>query len=286
MDAPRPPDDNAPVDATPFVGIVGALPGPPRRIRVGRYADLLRTLGLVDPVPASFRFVCAAAWRALAEGVERVDVASSVEALLDVDEALVVCGVAAPPQSPQKAERLWLFDAPEPPAPAGTVPPGMTGLWPWVRLVLPGLPAPVALPPSVLAAGLFATGRVASTYAAEPVPSVVTPSGPDWVRLTPMGRRRVLGLDPPPARPGAVPQFGPGAASDWWRKATAASCDDRCGCRTGGASQSQSTHRETRSPAPRERSAACLDRRNAVLRLKQLLNACLPEMMWNSGGRS
>jgi hypothetical protein len=214
MDAPRPPDDNAPVDATPFVGIVGALPGPPRRIRVGRYADLLRTLGLVDPVPASFRFVCAAAWRALAEGVERVDVASSVEALQDVDEALVVCGVAAPPQSPQKAERLWLFDAPEPPAPAGTVPPGMTGVWPWVRLVLPGLPAPVALPPSVLAAGLFATGRVASTYAAEPVPSVVTPSGPDWVRLTPMGRRRVLGLDPPPARPGAVPQFGPGAASD------------------------------------------------------------------------
>lgn len=214
MDAPALPDDNDPVDANPFVGIVGALPGPPRRIRVGRYGDLLRTLGLVDPVPAPFRFVCAAAWRALAEGVERVDVASSVDALQEVEEALVVCGVTAPPQAPHGAERLWLFDAPEPPDPPGTVPPGMTGLWPWVRLVLPGLPAPVAMPPSVLAAGLFATGRVASTYAAEPVPSSHTPTGPGWVRLTPMGRRRVLGLDPAPARPGAVPQFGPGAASD------------------------------------------------------------------------
>jgi hypothetical protein len=214
MDAPFQPDDNVPMDANPFVGIVGTLPGPPRRVRVGRYADLLRTLGLVDPVPAPYRFACAAAWRALAEGVERVEVASSVDALQDVDEALVVCGVAAPPLEPHGAERLWLFDVAEPPDPPGTVPAGMVGLWPWVRVVLPGLPGPVAVPPSVLAAGLFATGRVSSTYAAEPVPSVLTPSGPGWVRLTPMGRRRVLGLDPPPARPGALPQFGPGAASD------------------------------------------------------------------------
>ncbi len=214
MDGRAPRDDTDAVDPNPLVGIVGALPGPPRRIRVGRYADLLRTLGLVDPVPAPFRFVCAAAWRALAEGVDRVEVASNVEALQEVDEALVVCGVSVPPQSPQDAERLWLFDPPEPPESPSAVPPGMIGLWPWVRLVLPGLPAPVSMPPSVLAAGLIATGRVSSSYAAEPVPSAHTPSGPDWVRLTPMGRRRVLGLDPPPSRPGALSHAGPGTASD------------------------------------------------------------------------
>jgi len=97
------------------------------------------------------------------------------------------------------------------------VPDGMVGLWPWVSLVLPGLPAAVAVPPSVLAAGLFARGVAGTTYAADPVPGPAPPGpapaeplgspGGGWVRLVPAGRRRLLHLDPAPG-----PALRPGAA--------------------------------------------------------------------------
>jgi hypothetical protein len=47
---------------------------------------------------------------------------------------------------------------------------------------LPGLPAAVAVPPSVLAAGLFARGVAGTTYAADPVPG---PAPPEPPRTTP-----------------------------------------------------------------------------------------------------
>jgi hypothetical protein len=89
----------------------------------------------------------------------------------------------------------------------------MVGLWPWVSLVLPGLPGPVSVPPSALVAGLFARGGAASTYPADAVPAgSPPPEGAGWVRLVPAGRRRLLHLDPAPVRPGGAFSASDGAA--------------------------------------------------------------------------
>lgn len=194
-----------------LVAAVGALPGPPRVVRASRQSELLAVLGLRDPVPAEYRAVLATTWRALAEGVPRVYVAPDADALAAMPEPLVVTGAAALPATNHAGERLFLHDPPAPPAAPGDVPDGMVGLWPWVSLVLPGLPAAVAVPPSVLAAGLFARGVAGTTYAADPLPGPAPPGPPDdegggWVRLVPAGRRRLLHLDPAPGpaqRPGS-----------------------------------------------------------------------------------
>jgi len=200
-----------------LVAAVGSLPGPPRVVRASRQSELLAVLELRDPVPAEYRAVLATTWRALAEGVPRVYVAPDADALAAMPEPLIVTGAAARPTTNHAGERLFLHDPPAPPAAPGDVPDGMVGLWPWVSLVLPGLPAAVAVPPSVLAAGLFARGVAGTTYAADPVPGPAPPGpapaeplgspGGGWVRLVPAGRRRLLHLDPAPG-----PALRPGAA--------------------------------------------------------------------------
>jgi hypothetical protein len=168
LSGPRSPVTPAPDEW--LVAAVGSLPGPPRVVRASRQSELLAVFDLRDPVPAEYRAVLATTWRALAEGVPRVYVAPDVDALAAMPEPLVVTGAAARPTTNHAGERLFLHDPPAPPAAPGDVPDGMVGLWPWVSLVLPGLPAAVAVPPSVLAAGLFARGVAGTTYAADPVP--------------------------------------------------------------------------------------------------------------------
>lgn len=190
-----------------LVAAVGPLPGEPRVVRAARYPELLRALGLTDPVPAEFRHPLATAWRALAEGVPRVYVAADVAALRAFPEPLVVAGAAAP-EAPElhAGPRIYLHDPPAPgsgrTATPDDVPPGAIAVGPWVSLVLPGLPGPVAVPPSVLVAGLYARGLAASTYPADALPGPPPPEG--YVRLVPAGRRRLLHLDPAPPRPGSA----------------------------------------------------------------------------------
>ena len=185
-----------------LVAAVGRLPGEARVVRAGRYAELLKVFGLRDPVPTEFLIPFATAWRALAEGVERIYLAPNAEALALLPEPLVVAGAPAPASAPQAGPRLYLYDPPR--AIGGEalalIPEGMVGLWPWIQGVLPGVPSAVALPPSVLAAGLYARGAAFSTWAADPLPGAAPPAG--WVRLVPVGKRRLLHLDPAPPRPG------------------------------------------------------------------------------------
>lgn len=189
--------------SAPFlVAAVGAMPGEPRIIRAARHAELLQVFGLTEPVPAEFRALFATTWRALAEGVARVYVAPDAASLSGMPEPLVITGATSVPHGEAAGPRLFLYDPPHPREPVGRVPDGMVGLWPWVSMVLPGLPGPALLPPSTLAAGLYATGLAASTYAADAVPGA--PAPPEgWVRLVPGGRRRLLHLEPAPPRPGS-----------------------------------------------------------------------------------
>lgn len=188
-----------------LVACVGPQPGAPRVVRAGKYPELLKVFGLMDPVPAEFRAAFATAWRALAEGVPRVYLAPDASSLALMPEPLVVTGATAVPEGEAAGPRLYLFDPPEPRAGVDAmpvVPEGMVGLWPWVSAVLPGTSGPVPLPPSALAAGLYATGALASTYAADPIAG--GPPPPEgWVRLVPAGKRRLLHLDPAPPRPGS-----------------------------------------------------------------------------------
>ncbi len=196
---------------TYLVAAVGTLPGPPKVVRADKYSELLKVLGLRDPVPAEFRAPLLTAWRALAEGVPRIYVAPDVAALALMPEPLVVTGATSlpgPDDPPQAGPRLYLFDPPDPRGVGGvpggvpgSVPEGMVGIWPWVSMVVPGAPSPVLAPPSALVAGLYAMGASASTYPADPVPGMPPPEG--WVRLMPAGKRRLLHLDPAPPRPGS-----------------------------------------------------------------------------------
>lgn len=185
-----------------LVAAVGPQPGAPRVVRAGKYSELLKAFGLVDPVPEAFRVPFAVAWRALAEGVERVYVAPDAASLAELNEPMVVAGCSEVPKAEHAGPRIWLYDPPAAGTEPGAVPAGMVGLWPWVRGVLPGLSGAVPLPPSVYAAGLCARGADVSTWAADPVAGPAPEAG--WVRLIPGGKRRLLHLDPAPPRPGTA----------------------------------------------------------------------------------